>query len=83
MFQQDLYSYSTGSTAIGIKSSKLFHLRLLLPPIGEQEQILDYISEQSAQFDATVAKIEKEIDYLLEYRTALISEVVTGKIKVV
>lgn len=82
MFQQDLYTFSTGSTAVGIKGSKLFNLRLMLPPIEEQKQILDYISQQSEAFDATIATIEKEIGFMREYCTALISEVVTGKIRV-
>lgn len=83
MFQQDLMSYATGSTALGIKGSKLFHLKLLLPPIDEQQAILDFIAEQSKKFENTIVKIEKEIGFMREYRTALISEVVTGKIKVV
>ncbi|HVF27427.1 MAG TPA: restriction endonuclease subunit S [Pyrinomonadaceae bacterium] len=83
LFQQDLMSYATGSTALGIKGSKLFHLKLLLPPIAEQQAILDFISEQSEKFENTIAKIEKEIGFMREYRTALISAVVTGKIKVV
>lgn len=81
-FKQDLYSYSTGSTAIGIKASKLHHLKCLLPSIEEQQVIVDFIDKESARIDAKKARTEKLIDLLTEYRTALISEVVTGKIKV-
>ena len=41
------------------------------------------IEIESEQIDATISKIKKEIDLLQEHRTALISEVVTGKIKVI
>lgn len=53
-----------------------------LPPIEEQKQIVEFIETAAARIDATIAQIEKEIGFLREYRTALISEVVTGKIKV-
>jgi type I restriction enzyme S subunit len=82
-FRQDLYSYSTGSTAIGIKASKLHHLRCLLPPIFEQISIVHHIETECARIDAKKSKTQKLIELLSEYRTALISEVVTGKIKVV
>lgn len=48
----------------------------------EQQQIVQYIRSEIKRIYNTVSKIEKEIDLLNEYRTVLISEVVTGKIKV-
>lgn len=81
-FQQDLYTYSTGSTAIGIKASKLHHLLSLLPPYEEQQSIVHYIETETARIDHKIAKTGKLIELLTEYRTALISEVVTGKIRV-
>lgn len=53
-----------------------------IPPVAEQYQIIQYIETETKQIDGTISKIEKEIELLAEYRTALISEVVTGKIKV-
>jgi type I restriction enzyme S subunit len=50
--------------------------------IKEQLQIVQYIETETKRIDSTISKIEKEIELLQEYRTALISEVVTGKIKV-
>ncbi|MCZ7392239.1 MAG: hypothetical protein ABOK23_03715 [Candidatus Methanoperedens sp.] len=41
-----------------------------------------FIESENTRIDHTITKIEKEIALLLEYRTALISEVVTGKIDV-
>jgi len=81
-FQNNLQSYATGSTALGIKASKLNFLKLLLPPLGEQKMILYYISEEKAKIDNSIVNIQKEIALLQEYRTALISEVVTGKFDV-
>lgn len=81
-FQQDLLSYATGSTALGIKSSKLFHLRLPLPPLIEQSRIVEHVTKIRSHFSSTISKIKAEIELVKEYRTALISEVVTGKVKV-
>ncbi|MBU1095525.1 MAG: restriction endonuclease subunit S [Bacteroidetes bacterium] len=50
--------------------------------ITEQLQIVQHIVTETKRIDGTITKIEKEIELLAEYRTALISEVVTGKIKV-
>lgn len=56
---------------------------LLLPPVQEQQSIVQHIETSTSKIDATISKIEREIELLQEYRTALISEVVTGKIKVI
>jgi type I restriction enzyme, S subunit len=51
-----------------------------LPSYEEQQQITRYIDKQIYELDRTVTKAEKQIELLAEYRTALISEAVTGKI---
>jgi restriction endonuclease S subunit len=50
--------------------------------IKEQEVIVKHIETQTQRIDSTINKIEKEIELMQEYRTALISEVVTGKIRI-
>ena len=50
--------------------------------IDEQKEIVSFIEKQNALIDDKVSKTQKLIDLLTEYRTALISEVVTGKVKV-
>lgn len=52
------------------------------PSIPEQSKIVQHIEERIWQIEATAGKVEKEIGLLNEYRTALISEVVTGRIDV-
>jgi type I restriction enzyme S subunit len=48
----------------------------------EQKLVADFILENVKKIDEILSKIEKKIALLREYRTALISEVVTGKIDV-
>lgn len=79
--QVEMVEYGAAQKQFNI--SHIIDFLFPLPPIDEQKQIVQFIDTETDKIDATVAKIEKEIEYLLEYRTALISEVVTGKIKVV
>ncbi len=51
-------------------------------PIEEQNAIVSSVEEQKAQIDALSGKVSEAIDRLREYRTALISAAVTGKIDV-
>jgi type I restriction enzyme S subunit len=53
-----------------------------VPPNDEQERISKFISAKTTKIDQTITKIKKQTDLLQEYRTTLISEVVTGKIDV-
>ena len=57
-------------------------LRVLIPPITEQIEIVKAIEKALKPLDASISKAQKEIDLLQEYKQALISEVVTGKRKV-
>ena len=81
-FQGHVTSLATGSTALGIKASKLFELRCVVPPLEEQQQIVDYLNAKLAEFEAMEDKIREAIDRLAEYRTALITAATTGKIDV-
>jgi type I restriction enzyme S subunit len=59
------------------------NLRIVVPPIFEQNEIVSYLNEHTQLFDKTISVEERRIDTLIEYRQSLISEVVTGKRKVV
>lgn len=54
-----------------------------LPNINEQEKIAKFLDEKTAQFDSIISKKEALIEKLEEAKKSLISEVVTGKVKVV
>ncbi|ADY55195.1 restriction modification system DNA specificity domain protein [Syntrophobotulus glycolicus DSM 8271] len=62
---------------------KLKEIKFITPPFEEQQSIVHHIKTECASIDAKKFRNEKLIEFLTEYRTALISEVVTGKIKVV
>jgi len=53
-----------------------------LPPLPEQQAIAAFLDRETAKIDTLVSKVETAIEKLKEYRTALISAAVTGKIDV-
>lgn len=55
---------------------------LAMPSFEEQQEIVAYIEQQTAQINLLKGKIAKQISFLEEYRTRLISDVVTGQIDV-
>lgn len=71
-----------GVTRFSIGSYDVTSAYISLPPIKEQEQIVNYITKETTKINQTINKIQREIELLQEYRTALISEAVTGKIDV-
>jgi type I restriction enzyme S subunit len=80
--QAKLETLATGSTALGIKASKLGMIDCLVPPISEQEQIVASLCKQTAMLEDLMAEALRTIDLLKERRSALISAAVTGKIDV-
>jgi type I restriction enzyme S subunit len=60
------------------------NLKLVVPSnIKEQEEIVKYLDNQSKEIDDLIIMEQNKIGLLKEYRQSLISEVITGKIKVI
>ena len=75
--------HNTGFSAQpGIYLGALSNFSAPCPPLNDQMKIVKQIETETQKIEETLSKIEKEIELMNEYRTALISEVVTGKIKV-
>ncbi|MGN5228449.1 restriction endonuclease subunit S [Aeromonas dhakensis] len=56
--------------------------RIGLPPVNKQQDIIDYINKVNQKLDMQMSKAADVIDRLTEYRSALITNAVTGKIDV-
>jgi type I restriction enzyme S subunit len=65
-----------------IESATLTRFPVLVPPFAEQQAITTYLDRKATQLDDLVFKVEKVIGRLTEYRQALITSAVTGKIDV-
>lgn len=62
--------------------NKFYTFPVIVPPPEEQSQIVAFIKEKVSAIDSQIASIEKQIANLNEYKQSLISDVVTGKVKV-
>lgn len=55
---------------------------LAIPPLSKQKQIIDYLDTQTAKIDQAIALKTAHIEKLKEYKSVLINDVVTGKVRV-
>lgn len=72
----------TGGGVGNLNVNNVERYKVPIPPLEEQELIVDFITSKSTEIDKIVFKTQQEIELLKEYKTALISEVVTGKVDV-
>ena len=79
----DLSTLSNGTSVPQINNGSFDELFIDYPKsIEEQQQIVEYLDEQTQKIDSTIEKETQRIELLKEYRQSLISEVVTGKVDV-
>ncbi|WP_373500290.1 restriction endonuclease subunit S [Desulfococcus sp.] len=70
------------STVPQINNKHIYPALFPKPPINEQCLIVDYLEDVNNKIDQLITKVETAINRLQEYRTALITATVTGKIDV-
>jgi type I restriction enzyme S subunit len=73
---------ANGVTRVGLGTYSQKNPKVPIPPIAEQQEIIDFILNETQTITATISTIEKEIALVEEYKTSLIAEAVTGKIDV-
>ncbi len=78
----NLNQYSQSSAQPGIAVENIRPLKLPFPPFEEQNQIVQYIKTETATIDKAIAKTEREIELIKEYKEAMIAEAVMGKAKI-
>ncbi len=78
-----LQYFSNSTTGLGnLSESTIGKIIAFLPPKGEQSAILSNLKSEVAPIDAAIKKANSEIELMREYRTRLISDVVTGQVDV-
>lgn len=70
------WTYGTQQT-LGVKSIE--RLRIMLPTLEEQKEIVSYLKSKCDSIDVAVKNKENLINKLADYKKSLIYEVVTGK----
>ncbi|MPN33939.1 hypothetical protein SDC9_181431 [bioreactor metagenome] len=81
-FKEFVILLATGGGQPNISQDKIRSLKIASPSFHEQQAITDYLDKETAKIDSLIEKEQAIIGKLKEYRLALISEVVTGKIDV-
>ena len=76
----DQISVESTRTRVGLGDYK--EMKVCMPPVQEQQQIVTYLDKTTAQLDHLKASAEAAVWLLGERRSSLISAVVTGKIDV-
>jgi restriction endonuclease S subunit len=82
VFTRDLLNRSNFVTLPILTKSDLENIEIIIPTLEEQVCIVDFLNSKTKEIDDMVQLEQKKIDLLKEYGQSLISEVVTGKIKV-
>jgi len=65
-----------------LNAEELGSFVILVPPFEEQREISGFLGRETARIDVLIGKVRESINLLREYRTALISAAVTGKVDV-
>ena len=71
-----------GGLRQGLNYNELRKLNVIVPPKKEQQQIVDYIESKTSKIEEYITTLKSEIVQMQEYKQRLISDVVTGKMKV-
>ncbi len=82
LLSRGLWDIADVSTIPQINNKHINPLKVPVPPPKEQQAIVEYIGIEAKRLDFLGARIHQSIDMLREYRTALISAAVTGRIDV-
>ena len=75
-------SLAKGDIIVHISTSALRRIRVQVPPVEEQQAIASQLNKLCTNIDTIVNTLNEEIALFAEYRTRLISDVVTGRLDV-
>ena len=80
-FSGDCYKRGKGIMAMRWRtySDQFRDIKVVVPPLKEQQEILNYLDEKTAAIDSLIQKKEQLISELEAYKKSLIYEYVTGK----
>lgn len=76
-FRIEIASKSNATTIDVIYTETIKNIRLVLPPLAEQEVIAAWLDEKCGEIDAAITKVDREIELIDELKQSEISRVVT------
>lgn len=81
-YEHYMQLYQRGSVIVNLTKEIIGNMPVPLPPINEQYQIVAYLKECTIKLDTYIAHAEQRIALLQELKQSIITEAITGKIKV-
>ena len=82
LLKTELMLYNAKSTVDSVRLPVLKNFQVAHPDLEEQKRIVIHIEKEFEIIEKTISTIEKEISLVLEYKTEIIIEAVTGKMDV-
>lgn len=79
---EQIYLLRIRSAQPHLNAEELNELQIVVPPINQQRLIANYIEQVESDIDQAISLTKRQIEKLKEYKTTLINDAVTGKIKV-
>lgn len=70
------------TTVESIDNNLLLSLRVMVPPIQEQKDIVNYLDERCSKIDSIISDKQAQLDAIIQHKKSLIYEYVTGKKRV-
>ena len=70
------------TTVESIDNNLLLSLRIMVPPIQEQKDIVSYLDERCGKINSIIADKRAQLDTIIQHKKSLIYEYVTGKKRV-
>lgn len=77
-FQQELQKNKTGSTVEGIKAEKLMYIPVPLPPLSEQQRIVEQIENLFAKLDEAKEQVQSVLGNSEERKSAILFKAYSG-----
>lgn len=81
-FVGQVVANSVGVSYPAINANELLQISVIVPPLEEQQALALHIERKTATIEHQKAQVTEAIERLKEYRTALITDAVTGKMDV-
>ncbi len=80
--QREIQLEQSGASREGLTLQSIRDFKVVVPPIREQAAIVNYLGRTAENIGAATIPTLRQIERLEEYRTALVTAAVTGKIDV-
>lgn len=75
--KQNIISLSVGGTQPNVSQSILSHIRLIFPPLEEQQSIANYLDAKTSAIDKKVTLLEQKIETYKKLKRTLINQTIT------